>query len=177
MLNLDDYFYLGMITKPHSYDGRVNAMFDVDNPSNYSGIEMVYVNMHNSLVPYFIKSLKLLNNKAIIEFQDVDNSDSAALLLQKEMYLPIALLPKKTGNSFYFHEIVNFEVVDEVEGRIGVIKTVLDYPNQSLFQVFTDDNKEVLIPVYGDIIKKVDRNSKQIIILAPEGLLDIYLNK
>ena len=176
MLNLDDYFFLGKITKPHGLDGRVNAWFDVDNPSIYSNIEMVFVEIDNNLIPYFIKSMKLLNNKAIIDFQDVENSQSAEILLQKDIYLPATMLPKKTGNSFYFHEIPGFELIDELRGRIGKIKVVLDYPNQALFQVFTNDDKEVLIPINDDIIKKVDRKKKQIIVHSPEGLLDIYLD-
>lgn len=177
MLNLDDYFYLGKISKPHSFDGRVNAWFDVDEPSLYSELEMIFIKMENNLIPYFIKSLKLLNNKAIIELQDVENIEAAELLSQKDLYLPASMLPEKTGNSFYFHEIVDFEIIDEIKGSIGKIKTVLDYPNQSLFQIITDDKKEVLIPVFGDIIKNVDREKKQILIQAPEGLIDIYLNE
>lgn len=176
MLNLDDYFFLGKITKPHGLDGRVNAWFDVDNPAIYDSIEMVFVEIDNNLIPYFIKSLKLLNNKAIIDFQDIESSQSAELLLQKDLYLPATILPKKTGNSFYFHEIPGFELIDELRGLIGKVKTVLDYPNQALFQVFTDDEKEVLIPINDDIIKKIDRKKKQIIVQAPEGLLDIYLD-
>lgn len=176
MLNLDDYFFLGKITKPHGLDGRVNVWFDVDNPAIYDSIEMVFVEIDNNLIPYFIKSLKLLNNKAIIDFQDIESSQSAELLLQKDLYLPATILPKKTGNSFYFHEIPGFELIDELRGLIGKVKTVLDYPNQALFQVFTDDEKEVLIPINDDIIKKIDRKKKQIIVQAPEGLLDIYLD-
>lgn len=176
MLNLDDYFFLGKITKPHGLDGRVNVWFDVDNPAIYDSIEMVFVEIDNNLIPYFIKSLKLLNNKAIIDFQDIESSQSAELLLQKDLYLPSTMLPKKTGNSFYFHEIPGFELIDELRGLIGKVKTVLDYPNQALFQVFTDDEKEVLIPINDDIIKKIDRKKKQIIVQAPEGLLDIYLD-
>jgi 16S rRNA processing protein RimM len=177
MLNLDDYFYFGKIVKPHSFDGRVNAWFDVDEPLLYSELEMVFIKIENNLVPHFIKSIKILNNKAILEFQDVDTIEVAELLAKKELYLPISMLPEKTGNSFYFHEIVDFELIDEEMGSVGIIKTVLDYPNQSLFQVISDNNKEVLIPVFGDIIKNVNREKKQILIKAPEGLIDIYLNE
>ncbi len=176
MLNLDDYFFLGKITKPHGLNGLLNVWLDVDNPSNYEDLEMVFVEMDNNLIPYFIKSINILNNKAIVDFQDIEDSEAASLLLQKDLYLPITMLPKKTGNSFYFHEVKNFELFDELRGRIGIIKSVLDYPNQALFQVFTDKGKEVLIPISNDIIKKIDRKKQQIFVMSPEGLLDIYLD-
>ncbi len=176
MLNLDDYFFLGKITKPHGLNGLLNVWLDVDNPSNYENLEMVFVEMDNNLIPYFIKSINILNNKAIVDFQDIEDSEAASLLLQKDLYLPITMLPKKTGNSFYFHEVKNFELFDELRGRIGIIKSVLDYPNQALFQVFTDKKMEVLIPISNDIIKKIDREKQQIFVMSPEGLLDIYLD-
>ena len=175
MLNLDDYFFLGKITKPHSFDGRVNIWLDVDVPDEYSSLEMVFVEHDNNLIPYFIESIQILNNKGIVSFQDVDDLEAAEALSQKDLYLPLSVLPKKTGNAFYFHEIIGFVVVDSKKGILGPIKKVLDYPNQALLQVFTEDNKEVLIPLSDEIIKKVDRRKKQISIEAPEGLLEIYL--
>jgi len=175
MLNLDDYFFLGKITKPHSFDGRVNIWLDVDTPDEYSSLEMVFVEHNNNLIPYFIESIQILNNKGIVSFQDVDDLAAAESLSQKDLYLPLSVLPKKTGNSFYFHEIIGFVVVDKEKGVLGPIKKVLDYPNQALLQVFAEDNKEVLIPLSDEIIKKVDRRKKQISIEAPEGLLEIYL--
>jgi 16S rRNA processing protein RimM len=174
---MNDYFFLGKITKAHGYEGKLNAWFDVDNPMDYSELDMVFVEINRNLIPYFIKSLSLLNNKAVIEFQDVNDADDAGSLVQKDLYLPMSALPEKTGNSFYFHEVEGFELIDQGYGRVGIIKTVLDYPSQSLFQVFTDDDIEVLMPMNGDIIQKVDRETKQILVKAPEGLIDIYLNK
>lgn len=174
MLNLDDYFFLGKFTKTHGYEGKLNAWFDVDNPQDYSQLEMVFVEINQNLVPYFIKNMSLLNNKAVVDLQDVENAIDAESLVQKDLYLPISLLPEKTGNSFYFHEIEGFKMIDTSLGEIGIIKTVLDSPGQDLFQVFNQEGKEILIPMNGGIIKKVDRIDKSITVDAPEGLIEIY---
>lgn len=174
MLNLDDYFFLGKFTKAHGYEGKLNAWFDVDNPQEYSKLEMVFVEINQNLVPYFIKNMSLLNNKAVVELQDVDDASDAEYLVQKDLYLPMSLLPEKKGNSFYFHEVEGFKMIDVSHGEIGIIKTVLDSPGQDLFQVFNEDGKEILIPMNGDILKKVDRNEKSITVEAPEGLIEIY---
>lgn len=174
MLNLDNYFFLGKFTKTHGYGGKLNAWFDVDNPQEYSQLEMVFVEINQNLVPYFIKQMSLLNNKAVVELQDVDDATDAELLVQKNLYLPISLLPEKKGNSFYFHEVEGFKMIDINQGEIGIIKTVLDSPGQDLFQVFNKEGKEILIPMNGGIIKKVDRKEKSITVNAPEGLIEIY---
>ena len=175
-MDLNNYYYLGKIIKPHGFDGRLNAYLDVDDPNEYMELQMVFINLNGSLVPHFIIHLQLLKNKAIISFQDVNNLEKAESISQKEMYLPISELPKRTGNKFYFHEVIGFEVVDKEFGHLGPISQILEYPNQAVMQIFHKEH-EVLIPVFGNIIKKVDRAKQQIDIEAPEGLLDIYISK
>ncbi|RLD90038.1 MAG: 16S rRNA processing protein RimM [Bacteroidetes bacterium] len=171
----DDYFYLGRITKVHGNNGEITAYLDVDNPLEYASLDMAFLSINNALIPYFIESIKILNNKAFIAFEGIDDMEKASDLVKTELYLPLTLLPKLTGNKFYYHEVEGFTIVDKQFGEIGTLKEILDYPNQSVMQVFHND-KEVLIPVNDDIITKVDRESKTIFVNAPEGLIGIYLN-
>ncbi len=169
-----DYFYLGKVVKVHGYEGKVSIYFDTDEPQEYIDIDMIYINISGSLVPFFINNLSLLNNKAVVSFMDIDDIDKANSLVNKELYLPISLLPELTGNKFYYHEVKNMMVIDESFGELGPISAVLEYPNQAVLQIFVD-NKEVLIPISNEIIINVDRKANKIIIKAPEGLLDVYL--
>jgi 16S rRNA processing protein RimM len=170
-----DYFYLGSVTRTHGYGGKLQLFLDVDNPSAYEGLKMVFVNIHQNPVPYFIMSSVLKNNKLIVEFQDVDNEEKALALVNKELYLPLSVLPKLGGNKFYFHEVIGFEVLDETVGEVGTITEILDYPGQALMQIFHEE-KEVLIPMNGPVIVRVDRAAKKLYIKAPDGLIDMYLN-
>ncbi|VAW27633.1 16S rRNA processing protein RimM [hydrothermal vent metagenome] len=175
MDTFQDYFYLGLITKTHGYDGKVVAFIDADDPSAYENTEMVFLNIRGTLVPYFIEERSLKNNKLIIKFQDVTTGEQAADLVKKEIYLPLSALPGLSGNKFYYHEVKGFMVTDEMFGPVGVIEEILDYPAQAVMQVF-HEGKEVLIPVNDAVILKLDRKNKTILIKAPEGLLDLYLN-
>ena len=174
MSEFNDYFYLGKVVKVHGYEGKVSVYFDTDEPQSYIDIDMVFVNITGNLVPYFIESLSLLNNKAVVSFMDVDDIDKANGLVNKELYLPLDLLPVLTGNKFYYHEVKNMTVIDQNFGELGKISEVLEYPNQAVLQVFVD-KKEVLIPISNSVIIDVDRIKNIMMIKAPEGLLDVYL--
>ncbi len=170
-----DYFYVGVINKIHGNRGEISAYLDVDEPQQYQGLDMIFLNINNSPVPYFIDSIKILNNKAVIAFEGMSSGDQAADLVKKEMYLPLSVLPPLTGNKFYYHEVEGFTIVDEKHGELGPLTKILDYPNQAVMQIFRDE-KEILIPVNDDIIQKVDRAGKVIRVKAPEGLIEIYLD-
>lgn len=169
-----DFYFLGKVINPNGFKGKVNTYLDTDEPGIYQDLKMVYLNIGGSPIPYFIKSLHLMNNKAVIKFQDVDSIEKAEMLNQKEMYLPLSELPPLSGKQFYFHEVAGFTVIDSNFGKIGPVEKVLEYPNQAVLQIFKEE-KEVLIPISDDIVKKVDRDKKEIQIIAPEGLIDIYL--
>lgn len=169
----EECFQLGKITKPFGYKGQVVFFLDVDCPDDYQGLDAVFVEVKNSLVPYFIKEIKINGNKAVVTFEET-TPDEAAALVGCRLFLPLAMLPKLDGNRFYFHEIIGWKVIDQEKGDIGTIASVIDYPAQALFQIMNND-KEILIPVIDQVIKKVDREKKIIFIEAPNGLIDLYL--
>ncbi len=170
-----DYFFLGVINKIHGNNGNVIAYLDVDNPQQYAELDMVFLNINGAPIPHFIENINILNNKAIIAFEGIDSIEKASALVKKELFLPLSVLPPLSGNKFYYHEVAGFNIIDESFGELGILKEVLDYPNQAVLQVFHND-KEILVPINDDIILKVNRNDKTIHIKAPEGLIDIYLN-
>lgn len=175
MQAFDEYYFLGKILKPHGFDGKVNTYLDTDEPWIYENLEVVFININGSPVPYFVESIILKNNKATIKLADVDTIEQSTFLIQKEMYLPLSTLPALSGNKFYFHEVIGFNVKDVNFGEIGIVKQVLEYPNQAVLQVMHKE-KEVLIPASNDVIKSVDRTKKEIKVDAPEGLIEIYLH-
>ena len=169
----DECYYLGRITKPFGFKGEMVLFLDVDNMDDYANLDSVFVEMKNVLVPYFIKSLRFSGNKAIALFDELSPAEAAALA-GHDMYLPLDLLPKLSGNQFYFHEVKGFRVVDDVWGDIGVIDSVIEYPAQPLFRIL-NGSTEILIPVIDQVIKNVDREHKMIYISAPNGLIDLYM--
>ena len=140
---------------------------------DYAEMDSVFIEIGGKLLPYFIESINIKGNKAVVRFEDLSAEESTKLI-GKNLFLPLSILPKLTGKKFYFHEIINFAVVDAKKGNIGNIASVIDYPAQPLFQIM-NGTTEILIPILDQIIDKVDRENKTIYIVAPEGLIDIYL--
>jgi len=169
----EECYLLGKITKPFGFKGQVIFFLDVDTPDDYAGLDAVFVEVKGSLVPYFIKEIKINGNKATVSFEEI-SPDEARALVGCSLYLPLSMLPKLTGNKFYFHEIIGWKVVDSVKGDIGTIASVIDFPAQPLFQIMKND-KEILVPIIDQVIKKVDRDTKTMYIEAPNGLIDLYL--
>ena len=172
----EDCFYLGKIAKKFSYKGEVLAWLDTDEPGLYENLESVFVEFNKHLVPFFIESSSLHKNDFLrIRFEDVEDEDAADGIMGAALYLPLSMLPKLSGNRFYFHEIIGFEAEDQRLGTIGEIVGINDSSAQPLFEIKKGEI-EILIPMIDHFIVKVDRENKKIILDTPEGLVDLYLN-
>lgn len=172
-MNISDCYCLGRITKPWGVKGQLVLFLDVDSPEDYADLDSAFVEIKGQLVPHFFHIDQLNGNRAVATFEEI-TPEQAAALVGHELYLPLDLLPKLTGNQFYFHEVKGFRVVDSVYGDIGVIEQVIEYPAQPLFQIMKNDT-EVLVPVIDQVIDRVDRELKTIFITAPNGLIELYL--
>ena len=175
MSTFDDYYFLGKIYKPNGYKGKVNVYLDVDDPSEYESLKMVFLEKNGMLIPYFINTIHILNNKAVVEFQDIDSIEKAELISNSDLYLPLSELPELTGIQFYFHEVIGFSVLDKTRGGIGDVRKIFEYPSQAVMQVFFQE-KEILIPINPHVVLQVDREKKEIQIDAPDGLIELYLD-
>ena len=168
-------FYLGKIVRKHSFRGEVVVKLDTDEPELYADLNAVFVDLGKNFLPFFIeKSLLQKGNQLRVKFEDVSTEADAEAILKADVYLPLDLLPKLTGNKFYYHEVIGFTIEDVNFGKVGIISGINDSTAQPLFEVYNGDT-ELLIPMIDAFIKKVDRKNKTITIETPEGLIEMYL--
>jgi 16S rRNA processing protein RimM len=171
---MNDYFYLGVVTKTFGYKGQVVIYLDTDEPEKYKTLDAVFVKDDEEMLPYMIENLTYKGaNQAIVKFADVDGEE-AKNLVRTELYLPLSFLPPLTGNKFYFHEVIGFDVIDKAKGNIGKCVDFMEISRQPIMQIDCNGT-EILIPAVDEIFETVDRESKTITISAPEGLIDVYL--
>lgn len=173
-MELDDYFEIGFVLKPHGLKGALNIQLDVDDPAEYKGMESVVVKQGSNLIPFFISSLQINGNKGILSLEDVNSIDQANELKSCSLLLPLEFLPKLGGHQFYYHDVIGFSIVDERKGKLGIIENIFTGGNQDLISMRYME-KEIMIPVNDEIVGEADHEKKELYVHLPEGLLEIYL--
>ncbi len=172
----EECFYLGKIVSKFSFKGEVLIKLDTDEPEEYTGMESVFVEINENLVPFFIDRSGLHRSTLLrVKFEDVDTEEDAENIMKCAVYLPLNQLPELDGDKFYFHEIIGFTVEDINYGTVGKITAINDSTAQSLFEI-DKDGQQVLIPLNDEFIEKLDKKNKIIFVNTPEGLIDLYLD-
>ena len=174
-MKIDACFRIGHVIKTHGLKGEISIQLDVDRPEDYSEMESVFVEINQKLVPFFIDTIQVRSDKALVGFEDITNAEEASRLTGCDLYLPLNLLPKLPEGKFYYHEITGYSVVDRKAGKLGTVTTVFTNPSQDLISMEYRD-REVLIPVADEIVLKADHDQRTLSVDLPEGLLEVYLD-
>ena len=172
-MKLNDFYYLGKITKKFSFRGEVIIFLDTDSPEFYYNIQKIFVNLNNVLTPFDLSSvIPNKSNRIRVKINGINTENDTKKLINKEIYLPIESLPKTDENSFYYHEIIGYTVLDQDSKKVGNITGVNDQSPQHLFQI-NASGKKILIPINDNLIIKVDKKNKTMRVELPDGILDL----
>lgn len=170
----EDCYFLGKITRKHGLLGDVILKLDTDQPELYKKLESIFVEINGLLVPFFIEKVVWSKQDSLNLLFKNSNENLVEQLLGKNVFLPLSTLPKLTGNQFYYHEVIGFEILEEDGKTCGEIVSVNDQTAQHYF-ILNFAQKEVVIPIIKDWILEVNREEKFIRMQLPEGLMDVFI--
>ncbi len=176
-MDIDACYRLGHIRSTHGLKGEVHIKLDVDQPERYSQLKVFYLERESALIPFFLQHITMKGNKTLVKFEDIDSLEEARPLIGAALYLPLEDLPPlEGGDSYYYHELIQSQVVDVNQGALGSITHIYDQTPQPILGM-NYRQREVLIPHNKDIILGWDRDQKTLKVALPEGLLNIYLEE
>jgi len=154
--------------------GEIIIEMDVDDAGRYKKLDSIFIELHGSLVPFFVKGTKLNGKSLTVKLDGIDKPDDTRDIMKCSVYLPLEKLAKLDDKTFYNHEIVGYEVIDERFGVVGIAEEILDRLMQPVIKIKSGKH-EVMIPLSEGAIKKVDRAEKKLYVSSPEGLIELYL--
>ncbi len=172
-MNIDQSFYIGYVSKTKGLKGEVQLFFEFEDYEDLV-LDVIFLEVNKKLVPYFVDTIKLQKNStAYATFEDIDHIDKAQVLVRKKIYLPNDKMPERDPDDFRYTDLVGYQVVDDVEGELGVITLVQEMPQQFIATVDMN-GKELMFPLSDDLILGIDAEEETIEVELPEGLVALY---
>ena len=170
----EDCYFLGKITRRHGLQGNVFLKLDTDQPEMYNKLDSIFIEINGLLVPFFVaKQSWSKGDTLIISYK---NSTEALVdqTIGRDVFMPLSTLPKLTGNKFYYHEVIGFEIREEDGKTCGNIVSINDQTAHHYFILDLAGN-EIIIPIIKDWILELNREEKYLKMQLPEGLMDVFL--
>jgi 16S rRNA processing protein RimM len=175
MIKKEEVIKIGRILKPHGIHGELAFEFDMD-VFDEGDPTCVILEFDGILVPFFIKSYRLKNHEnGLLLLENIDTEEDAKELIKADMYILRSELSADTLSDIaespdYF---VGYTILDG-DKTIGKIVSV-DYSTENvLWNVVSENNEELLIPVSEEFITTIDDDNFVLHLQLPEGLLELF---
>ena len=164
---------VGFFKKTHGVSGELVLEYEPQFEYSIENADRFFVELEGLLVPFFIVEDGFrfkTENSAILTFDGVESEKYAKRMVGSSVFLfkdEIIVMTDELSDS----ELVDYLLVDEKLGEIGIIDQIDNYSGNIVFTVNLK-GKELLVPFNEDFLLEIDKQNKVIKLRLPEGLFD-----
>ncbi len=170
---MNEYFNIGKFIASFGLQGELVLQHALHKKTALKGIDALFVELlKDSRLPYFIEYARPKDDQEIfIKLEGIDTREASNKLVKKKVWL--------SRNDFLKHAdksspvtLLGYLVINEDE-VLGPVEEVIEQTHQVLLRI-NRHNRETFIPLHEQTLQKIDHKKKEVHVILPDGLLDIY---
>jgi len=121
--------------------------------------------------PRRLAAAKAHGKLVLLRFDELATIEAASPLIGMVLAVSEDTLPAAAPGEYYAYQLEGLEVVTDKGDRLGIVHHLIPTGSNEVL-VVRDGEREHLIPVIADVVRRVDLGAHQIVIQPLEGLLD-----
>jgi len=170
---MNQYFKIGKFAASFGLKGELVLQHSLGKKTSLKGLETIFTEEgKDNFMPWFITGTSIKNDaETFIKLDGIDTKETARKLTPKEAWITEADFKKFAAKSSAI-ALLGFSLINEGVD-LGEILEVIEQPHQVLCAILLD-GKEALIPIHEESLEKIDQKKRQVHVVLPDGLLDIY---
>ncbi len=164
---------IGKIVATFGLTGEVILKHGLGKKTNLKGVEAIFVEQtKGSQIPYFVQSSKAkTNDEMFVLLEGIASKEAGHKLISRQVWIEEEhfrnLADKQAAIALIGYDVINDGIA------IGKVLEVIEQPHQVLLSVSYKGN-EALIPLHEESLEKIDHKKKEVNVVLPDGLLEIY---
>ncbi|MGN0701854.1 MAG: ribosome maturation factor RimM [Lentihominibacter sp.] len=160
---------IGKIVNAVGLKGEVKVYNYSDSPEIYETTEAVYVD--EELME--VENVRLQKNMVILKLAGINDRNAAEGAKNREIFVTEDDLPELGEGEYYIRDLIGMEVVLEDGSHLGIMTDVVQNSAQDIFELRTDEGKNVLIPRVPEFVLDINVDERKITVRLIEGMLDL----
>ncbi|WP_333791816.1 ribosome maturation factor RimM [Muricomes intestini] len=167
---MEQFLQVGIISSTHGIRGEVKVFPTTDDAVRFKKLKKVILNAGKEQIPLEIENVKFFKQFVILKFKGIDNINDIEKYKGKSLFVDRENAVKLEKDEYYIADLIGMQVFTE-EGRLGVLKDVLETGANEVYVVDSDKYGEVLIPAIQQCILDVNVQEQTMKVYLLEGLI------
>jgi 16S rRNA processing protein RimM len=168
----DNLITVGKLGRTRGVEGEIYITPFTDFPDRFLELDEVFVKIQNGWEKMKLVSSRLVVDRPVIRFENVNNPEQAARLTNRIIAVPKDQLVKLPKDMFYIFELIGCHIYSEADNSLlGEIIDVEQYPANDVYLIKIAEDKIIRFPAVKQFVKSVDIDNKKIVV-DPAGFID-----
>jgi 16S rRNA processing protein RimM len=169
----DDLIVIARAVRTHGLKGEIVAELLTDFPERFEDVdEVVLVSPSGERSPGELEDFWFQKDRVVLKLAGYDDVDQAKSLVGYDFAVPDSERVALEDDEFYDWELEGC-TVKAADKSIGQVRSVMRTGGAEILVISDDSGKEQLVPLAAEIVVKIDKAARVILIDPPEGLLDL----
>ena len=160
---------IGQIVNAVALKGEVKVYNYSDYKERFEELDYIYAE-ENKIK---IENVRYMKEMIILKLEGINDRNGAEALKGKDVYIGEDQLRALPEDTYYIRDLIGFEIKDQDNQRIGVLKDVIQNSAQDLYEIELENKKITLLPAVEEFILDINVQEKFIKVKLIEGLLDL----
>ena len=173
----ENFFEAGVLVKTHGLHGSILISLHPGHFFHFNEGNALFIDIDGLIVPFIIEEIDFSGtHNAFVFIRHYRSLNAAKMLVGKTFWLEKSILEVKTSKKTNNRPdtLIDYLAYDKNYGLLGKVVNVID--SKQLILVINFNDKEVMFPLVEQTVDHIDHQKREIHLLAPEGLIDFYLN-
>ncbi len=156
-----------MREREHLIVGRIGGVYGVRGwlkidsytrpEKNITTYSPLLIHVHNHWERLAVEAFQHQGRRRLLKITGIDNSENARRLIHCELGITRGQLPTLTDGTYYWHDLIGLEVVNQDAVRLGKISDIVETGAHDVLVIHDDKQVKTLIPLLmGIFVKHVD---------------------
>ena len=162
---MDKYLVIGEIVRPQGVRGEVKLRPITCDVERFDGLEQAYFRRGEDFIPVHIRASRRAQEAVFLTLEGVEDRDAAEKLRGELLYIDRAHAVELDEDTNFLCDLIGLHGVDDEGGDLGTLRDVLQ-PGGNDVYVFNGPRGEVLVPALKSVVKKVDLEAGEMVLVA-----------
>ena len=165
---------VGRVRKPHGLKGELSVFPLTDDPDGVftRGKVLLLVDLGGAVIGQVtVETARTYHRECLMRL--VDHTKREAVDGYRGLFLAVPrdeMAPLEEGE-VYIRDLIGWAVRNEADEPLGLVSDVYELPQGAVIEI-QGPKREFMLPLRPEYVKQMDRETKRVIVVVPEGLLD-----